>query len=118
MCNKGKGGHYTGINIRPKPGQSKFTVNAEGIVVKKNGYLVSMRGHLHDGGTNITMRVNNIEVCNSRALYGGPGHTTLGPDGRVWETINEMTNCHYTTKVNKGDKISVEANYDLEKHPS
>jgi hypothetical protein len=118
ICNQGKNGIYTGIEIRPKPGQTKWTVNAGGIEVQKDGYLVSMRGHLHDGGSNIVMKLNGKEICNSKALYGGPGHTAAGPDGKVWETINEMTNCHYATKVNKGDKISVEAYYDLDKHPS
>lgn len=119
MCNLGKNGRHTGLLVQPdKAGQKKWTAKADGIVVQRNGYLVSMRGHVHDGGENIIMRVNGKEVCNSRALYGGPEHTAVGPDGKVWETIREMTNCHYTTKVNRGDKISVEANYDLEKYPS
>jgi hypothetical protein len=118
MCNGGKNGIWTGIDIRPTPGQKKWAVKAEGVIVKKNGYLVSMRGHLHDGGEDLYMKVNGKEVCHSKALYGGPAHTTVGPDGKIWETIREMTNCHYVTKVKKGDKVMVEATYDLEKHPS
>jgi hypothetical protein len=111
MCSQGKDGIFTGIDVRPSPGLKRWSLNATGIVVKKNGYMVSMRGH-------VLMKLNGKEVCNSRAMYGGPGHTTAAPDGTTWETINEMTNCHYSTKVVKGDKISVEASYDLVKHPS
>jgi hypothetical protein len=119
MCSLGKNGHYTGLLVQPeKANQTKWTSKADGIVIQKNGYLVSMRGHVHDGGENIIMKVNDKEICNSRALYGGPEHTSIGPDGKVWETIREMTNCQYATKVDKGDKITVEANYDLVKHPS
>jgi hypothetical protein len=118
MCNMGKNGIWTGVDIRPKKGQTNWTVNADGIILKKDGYLVSMRGHLHDGGEDLYLRVNGQEACHSRALYGGPTHSTIGPDGKVWETIREMSDCHYTTKVVKGDKITVEATYDLIKHPS
>jgi hypothetical protein len=117
MCNLGKNGYFTGLDIRPK-GQKKWTVSGDGIVVTVNGYLTGMRGHLHDGGVNIIMRVNGKEICDSKALYGGPGHTRVGPNGEVWETINHMTHCRNVTKVSKGDKITTEANYDVELHPS
>jgi hypothetical protein len=103
VCSSGKNGQYTGIAInRPTPDTKKWTVNAEGLSVKRDGYLVSMRGHLHDGGEKIVMKVNGKEVCNSKVLYGGPEHTTIGPDGKKWETIREMTNCLICNRGKEG----------------
>ena len=40
------------------------------------------------------------------------------PDGKVWETIRETSSCDEPVKVKKGDKIYMQANYDLGLHPS
>jgi hypothetical protein len=73
---------------------------------------------LHDGGINIMLKINDKEVCNSKASYGGEGHVTKTPDGRTWETIRETSTCYDPIKVKKGDKIYMQANYDLDLHPS
>jgi hypothetical protein len=72
---------------------------------------------MHDGGVNIILKVNDKEVCNSRAVYGGLGHVAK-VDGKVWETISESTYCNNTVPVKKGDKIYMQTNYDVELHPS
>ncbi|KAF2402560.1 hypothetical protein EJ06DRAFT_547834 [Trichodelitschia bisporula] len=108
----------SGTGIHPPHGVTKFSVNSTGIVVAHDGYIVNMRGHLHDGGVNIVFKVNNKEICNSVATYGGPGHTSHTSDGKVWETIATTTLCDTPLKVTKGDKIYMEAHYDLEQHPS
>jgi hypothetical protein len=75
-------------------------------------------GHLHDGGINIQIKINDKEVCDSKAAYGGEGHVTKQADGRIWETIRETSTCEGPIKVKKGDKIYMQANYDLDLHPS
>jgi hypothetical protein len=63
-------------------------------------------------------RVNDKEVCNSKATYGGEGHTGHTSDGKVWETIRTTSLCDVPLKVTKGDKVYMEAHYDLDLHPS
>jgi hypothetical protein len=96
---------------------NKFSVNATGIEALRSGYIVHMRAHMHDGGVEIKMRINEKEVCVSRAMYGGPGHTSEGPDGKKSEMLGETTDCG-SIKVQKGDRIEFQANYDLDLHPS
>ena len=65
-------------------------------------------------------RINGEEACNSKAEYkagivgshedGGHGS---GGDGM----LSSMSACNSTLTVKKGDKISMEAFYDMELHP-
>ena len=71
-----------------------------------------------DGGNNLIFRLNDKEVCNSVASYGGNGKATVLPDGQKWETLSNMTHCPAPIKIQKGDRISLEAFYDLEKYPA
>ena len=73
---------------------------------------------MHDGGVNIQFKVNGKEACDSRAVYGGQGHESVGADGKVWKTIRESTYCPTPFKIKKGDKIEMQANYDLDLHPA
>lgn len=111
-------GGPNGAAIHPPKGQSKFMVNSTGIVAARNGYIVNMRGHVHDGGVNIVFKVNDKEICNSVAKYGGEGHVGKSSDGKVWETIAETSICSNPIKISKGDKLYMEAHYDLDLHPS
>jgi hypothetical protein len=95
----------------------RFTINSKDIVMSRSGYFVYTLGHMHDGGVNVLLKVNDVERCNSRALYGGEGHTTT-VKGKTWETIRETAPCTGTIRVQKGDRICMQANYDVELHPS
>lgn len=64
------------------------------------------------------VKLNGRNICNSEAVYGGPGHESTGPDGRVWETVSTMTECPPEIKVTKGDKLMIEAHYDTDTHPA
>jgi hypothetical protein len=110
-------GGPSGNLVRPPKGQTKFSVNATGIVALRSGYIVHMRAHMHDGGSEIRMKINGKEACTSKALYGGPAHTSKGADGKTWEALRETTDCG-SIKVQKGDLIEFQADYDLELHPS
>jgi hypothetical protein len=110
-------GGANGNAVHAPKGVNKFTVNATGIEALRSGYIVNMRAHMHDGGVSINMKINGKEACVSKALYGGPGHMSEGPDGKKWESLRETTDCG-SLKVNKGDQIEFQATYDLDLHPS
>lgn len=57
-------------------------------------------------------------VCTSKAAYGGEGHVGETSSGKVWETIRETSTTDNPVKVVKGDKIEMQANYDLDLHPA
>jgi hypothetical protein len=64
------------------------------------------------------VKINGKEICTSTAEYGGPGASRKSSDGTIWNTIREMTYCPSPLKVKKGDKLELEARYDLELHPA
>jgi len=70
-----------------------------------------------DGGLALEAKVNGKEVCSSKAVYGGPGHERVGEDGKKWATIAETTPCPNVIPLKKGDKLNLEARYDLDAHP-
>jgi hypothetical protein len=99
-------------------GQSRWSLNSTGIIAAEDSILYVFRGHMHDGGSNIEARVNGKTACDSRALYGGPGHVGRTASGKQWETIRDMETCPEGVVVRKGDKITLNANYDLDAHPA
>lgn len=111
-------GGPNGGGIHPPKGQSKFAVKSSSIVALRDGWIINARGHMHDGGIDIEFKINDKTVCDSRAVYGGEGHTAKTTDGKTWETIRESTYCNNTIPVKKGDKIFMQANYDVDLHPS
>jgi hypothetical protein len=74
-------------------------------------------GHMHDGGDSVNLYVNGKQACESAAQYGGPGSVRTTKDGRKWETISSVASCFEPIQVKKGDKVEIEAVYDIEKHP-
>jgi len=104
------------VMLEPPKGQTKFTYKGQEITMAKDAYFVTGKGHLHDGGVNLIMKLNGKEICNSNAEYGGV-ESTLKDGDKEWNTINHMTYCEGPVKVVKGDKLLLEANYDLESHP-
>lgn len=90
------------------------------------------RGHLHDGGDHIVLKVNDKVVCDSKAIYskdtrgpGASGHShgrrsaesPTRPAEENWEVITEMTQCTEPVAVRKGDNLSMTSFYDGVKHP-
>jgi hypothetical protein len=63
------------------------------------------------------MNVNGRLICDSRATYGGEKGTLKTTGNKVWETISSISECTEAIKVSKGDNITLQAYYDLEKHP-
>ncbi|QDS68679.1 hypothetical protein FKW77_002226 [Venturia effusa] len=106
-----------GIVQTPK-GQHKWTLNSKGVMANEDAILYLFRGHMHDGGANIALKINDELACDSQAIYGGKGHVGKNADGKMWETIGDMKTCPGGVVVKKGDKISMTANYDLMAHPA
>lgn len=106
-----------GIVQTPK-GQTKWTVTSKDVLVNEDAILFVFRGHMHDGGSNIDLKVNDKLACDSQAVYGGKGHVGKNADGTTWETIGDMKTCPEGVVVRKGDRISMSANYDLVAHPA
>jgi hypothetical protein len=111
-------GGPSGARIHPPVGVKRFSINSTGIIMKMDGYILNARGHMHDGGVNIVFKINDKVVCDSKAIYGGEGHSSKGSDGQLWETIAESTSCMDPIPVKKGDSVHMQANYDVELHPS
>jgi len=92
-----------------------------------NGPFIGVGGHLHDGGTNLTVDVNGQVVCNSEAKYatkpeyisggGGMDHGDGGMDhGGMMEHISEHTVCYNIGQLKTGDVVGITANYDDTQH--
>jgi hypothetical protein len=107
----------TGMFITAPKGEERFTFSGKDVTVGHDGYFLSLHGHMHDGGTDITVKLNGKEVCISKAEYGGEGHSGVGEDGKPWTTIRGMTTCDQPIKVKKGDKLGIEAHFDMASHP-
>jgi hypothetical protein len=106
-----------GSAIHAPAGVSKFSINSTGIIMKESGWILNSFAHMHDGGVNIVLKINDKVMCDSRALYGGDGFVTTTSDGKVWETIRETTKCVDPIPVRKGDRMDMQANYDTDLHP-
>jgi Stress up-regulated Nod 19 len=114
MCN---GLGQTGTFIYAPKNQKKFSFTGKDMTFERDGYILNAWGHLHDGGVDMEVKINGKEVCRSKAEYGGVGHEiTIG--GEIVKTISGMTRCSNAIEVAKGDKLSIQANFDLEAHPS
>jgi hypothetical protein len=98
--------------------KGKTTIEGKDMPVTEDGTILSMRGHMHDGGSGLKLYINDKEVCDSMASYGGQESTLVTPDGKKWETINGMGECNKPIKVRKGDNLKIIGTYDLDAHPA
>jgi len=114
---------------RAKTGQYKFTTMASTSSV--TGSLLYSIGHMHDGGTHMSLFVSGKLVCksvmhyNARAGYlpGGAKaghklrkrqHAGHGNDGGMH--ISDPGACTDFGEVQKGDRLTAEAWYDADKY--
>jgi hypothetical protein len=103
----------SGAGIKPPAGQKKWHLTSKKMVMQKDGYIFNTRGHLHDGGDRLQLVLNGKVICDSQAIYGGSSKTS-----GAWQTIGGMTTCPQNVKVKKGDLLTIQSYYDLERHPS
>lgn len=89
------------------------------------GRVTFTGGHLHDGGTHLTILQNNNTICDSVASYGlTPGY--IEPAGSMnmsgmnmgmsMMDISNMSSCENTGVVNVGDEFSVTAYYNTSEY--
>lgn len=77
------------------------------MTVNQDSTILWARGHLHKGGKEVQLKVNNVVKCSSKATYVGSG---------VDEKLTIMEICDPVELV-KGDKISVHSLYNIKEHP-
>lgn len=109
-----------------------------------DGEIMGAGGHLHDGGTHLTLSVDGKQICDSVATYGvgkagmgGPAGGAMGgmggsehtaskdaagaPKMASQEHITAMSGCHDEKlglkQLKRGQKWVLEAFYDYAKHP-
>jgi hypothetical protein len=52
-------GGPSGTGIHVAPGTKKFSINSTNIIMDRSGYIVNARGHLHGGGVNALLKIND-----------------------------------------------------------
>jgi len=98
-----------------KPQNSK---TSQAFPVLTDGTIINARGHLHDGGKEISLLLNDKKVCTSKATYGGASTAMMATnDGKKWETISSMSACSDPIPVKRGDYLKMESVYDTAAHP-
>jgi hypothetical protein len=102
--------------LSPPSGKKAFEMKSRDITILQDGYMLSRRGHMHDGGTGMLLKVNDKLVCDSKAEYGTRG-TFKSEDGKEINALSGMKECNDPIPVKKGDTLSIEASFDLEQHP-
>jgi hypothetical protein len=91
-----------------------YNMTSAVVPMPMDGFLINMKGHLHDGGDHIELQLNNRTICDSLAVYGTPQEQ----QGTKWAVIEKMTQCTEPVQVKKGDKLHMVSYYDTEKHPA
>jgi hypothetical protein len=73
----------------------QYNMSSARVPLPMDGFIINAKGHLHDGGVNALLTVNDKVVCDSQAVYGLDSRETktLAPNGRQWQVITEMTQC-------------------------
>ncbi|RDI85061.1 hypothetical protein Vi05172_g5044 [Venturia inaequalis] len=105
-------------NLKAPEGKTQFGFTSKEMEITGDGWILTRRGHVHDGGTTVSIIVNNATICDSTAIYGTNGQTLKNADGSQWQTVSAMSECNEPTKVKKGDKVVIDARYDLDLHPA
>jgi hypothetical protein len=63
-------------------------------------------------------KLNGQVVCDSRAIYKAETVSSAKSSGGMTGMLSDMTTCMKPIDVKKGDVLSMDANYDMEKHES
>jgi hypothetical protein len=80
------------------------------------GQVTFTGGHLHDGGTNLTILQNGNTICDSVASYGlTPGYIEA-PSSMNMMYISNMSSCENGGVVNIGDEFSITAYYNTSEY--
>ena len=75
---------------------------------------------MHDGGDNMELKINGKTACVAKAVYGASNALPMPmkrDEPGTHNAIIAMEPCITKIQLKAGDKLSVTANYDIEKHP-
>jgi hypothetical protein len=103
---EGISGRDAGHTLKSVAGNPKLTGTSVSMPMKisKDSTIVWARGHLHQGGISMNLKVNGISKCISRATYNAAG------------IITDMEICPQPIAIKKGDSLTIESLYDTTKH--
>jgi len=108
-------------------------------IVPRSGVLLHGMGHMHDGGTNVDLYINDKMVCSSRMYYNarpGYGSYLASPHGHSkakrrnsfsrrdspakgvfgGKHISDPGHCTSFGRVEKGDRMHVKAYYNTKEY--
>jgi hypothetical protein len=105
------------VDLAAPNGKTRYNATSQPVEITKAGYILTRRGHMHDGGESVNLLLNGKVICESTAIYGGSSASTI-IDGKEWTTIRKMRSCSDPVRVKVGDILEVTAHFDLEKHPA
>jgi hypothetical protein len=114
--------------VIPMQQSGKWEMKSTSWTPNFNGEIMGAAGHLHDGGTNVHLLVDDELVCDSSATYGGSPEFIGkgmggGHHGGPTAHISNMSLCLAgktfggVTKVQSGQKWNLKALYDYSAHP-
>jgi len=97
----------------------QWQVSSKPWVSKVEGKMLYASGHMHDGGTNITMYKNGEVICVSEQLYDRRAgyREPAGSAHPGQKHISDAGICTNFNEVNVGDKLHITAHYDSDKYP-
>jgi hypothetical protein len=98
------------------PKDKPITYKGEQWTAIDNGYFINWTPHIHDGGVDVKVYINDQMVCESKAIYGAEGGSVQALDGQKWQTITGYTPCEKPIPFKRGDKVSMSSTYDLTKY--
>jgi hypothetical protein len=97
--------------VSAEPGRTTYVSDVW--VSTVSGPILEARGHMHDGGKNVTLYINGVPVCKSQQTYGRrPGYSS--PNG---VHLSRAGACYEAGEIRKGDKLHIVAQFDEENHP-
>lgn len=100
QCNPGKD------DIKLDTTARAYTPSVD-IPILQNASIIWARGHLHQGGDSMELKINNKTMCVSKAQYG----TEVAGD------IKSMSLCPTPIKLVNGDVMQIVSVYDVPAHP-
>lgn len=92
-----------------------YTISSKAWTVPVNGYIVSYRGHEHDGGSGVSVSINGKTACSSLPTYAEIGNKGV-TEGKHF-SVTQFSLCNEKVKISKGNQLVVKADYDTEKYP-
>jgi hypothetical protein len=114
--------------IVPMKQSGKWNMTSNSWFPNFNGEIMGAAGHLHDGGTNVHLLVDDTVACDSKATYGGSPEFIgkgmsedhhSGPTAHISNMSLCLTGRNFggVTKVKSGQKWSLKAFYDYNTYP-